>query len=668
MKNLKFKYAKAENFFCFENIEINFEQYGSIVLVTAQNLDSATEDKSSSNGAGKSSLPEIPVFALYGQTIKKPKKISNVDIVNNKFNKKLTVEFRWDDYRVVRTCDAKGKNTTLRLWKSAEGIYEKETEITRGGVPSTEKYIEEIIGLNYKTFCNLYMFNADDPTTAFLECDAPTKREIVENLLSLDKYRTYNENAKTFVKTAKDKIKLLSKDYEHLLNDLESCKQRVLKVEQQESEWKKVREKEIENLKTVIQNKMKQLESSDVGAALTRYNEAQEQIKNMKDNIPTLETKKNKLNEIIEIGTPKLKQAENKFDEIKISYKNVKSNLQECMDEINKNKKTIENINNKIGEECPYCYSNVSEDNFTKIIKKSKEVIETKTTELISLQDSWDIINKEHEAQNVLVSKLEKGLLQAKQQIYVIDKEITGIYSSISELSKIKEPKAGVEERLIQEQIDELKKQIVAKKSEVEGPSPFVKILETVTQELIDKTKEVTNKKEDVSKAEKELPYYEFWVKAFSDTGIRKYIVDGIIPALNSRIAYWLQFLIDNKIKLEFDSQLKETIDRYPFMGRPYIYHGCSGGQRRRLNLSVAAAFAYIQLLKTGCSPSVIWLDEITMNMDEIGVDGIYRMICELAKEKQVFIIDHNRTLLQMLDGCDKMQLVMQEEVTKMIV
>ena len=124
----------------------------------------------------------------------------------------------------------------------------------------------------------------------------------------------------------------------------------------------------------------------------------------------------------------------------------------------------------------------------------------------------------------------------------------------------------------------------------------------------------------------------------------------------------------DIKIKLEFDSQLKETIDRYPFMGRPYIYHGCSGGQRRRLNLSVAAAFAYIQLLKTGCSPSVIWLDEITMNMDEIGVDGIYRMICELAKEKQVFIIDHNRTLLQMLDGCDKMQLVMQEEVTKMIV
>lgn len=89
-----------------------------------------------------------------------------------------------------------------------------------------------------------------------------------------------------------------------------------------------------------------------------------------------------------------------------------------------------------------------------------------------------------------------------------------------------------------------------------------------------------------------------------------------------------------------------------------------SGGQRRRLNLSVGQSFAHIRELNSGASPSVVFLDEVSMNMDEIGVEGIYRMICELAKDKQVFVIDHNESLLQMLDGCDKVQLQMKDEVT----
>ncbi|NIQ16162.1 MAG: hypothetical protein GTO02_17750 [Candidatus Dadabacteria bacterium] len=43
-------------------------------------------------------------------------------------------------------------------------------------------------------------------------------------------------------------------------------------------------------------------------------------------------------------------------------------------------------------------------------------------------------------------------------------------------------------------------------------------------------------------------------------------------------------------------------------------------------------------------------------------------MICELAKEKQVFVIDHNENLLQMLDGCDTIYLEMQDEISKKVV
>jgi chromosome segregation ATPase len=55
------------------------------------------------------------------------------------------------------------------------------------------------------------------------------------------------------------------------------------------------------------------------------------------------------------------------------------------------------------------------------------------------------------------------------------------------------------------------------------------------------------------------------------------------------------------------------------------------------------------------------------MNMDRAGVEGIYRMICELSKERQVFVIDHNAALMQMLDGCEKIYLQMKGGVTKQV-
>ena len=97
MRNLKFKYARAENFLCFgeEGIEINFESYGNIVVIKGRNLDVVDQDgEKASNGSGKSSIPEIVVYALYGKTIKKPKKLTHLNLINNSAEKKLVVEFR----------------------------------------------------------------------------------------------------------------------------------------------------------------------------------------------------------------------------------------------------------------------------------------------------------------------------------------------------------------------------------------------------------------------------------------------------------------------------------------------------------------------------------------------------------------------------------------------
>jgi DNA repair exonuclease SbcCD ATPase subunit len=155
-------------------------------------------------------------------------------------------------------------------------------------------------------------------------------------------------------------------------------------------------------------------------------------------------------------------------------------------------------------------------------------------------------------------------------------------------------------------------------------------------------------------------------VTAFGDSGIRKFVIDGIIPALNSKIAYWLQFLIEGKIKLEFNNELEENIQRHPSDGDPFVYHAMSGGERRRLNLAVSQAFAYVMTLSSGVCPNLVFLDEVTTNIDPIGVYGVYNMIAELAKDRKVFITTHDQNLLDLLEGCESIRLEKKNGFTKL--
>jgi DNA repair exonuclease SbcCD ATPase subunit len=167
VKKIDFKKVRAKNFFCYgkDGIEIDFKKYGNVVVINGRNLDiqdEGEENKHSSNGVGKSSIIDALVYGLYGKTVKNPVKIKQADIINNVTSKQMEVEVCWDDYKVIRTRKPDG----LRLWKGAD-------EITLGGMPATQKEIENILGLNYDTFVNICVFT-DDNSVSFLECDKCT--------------------------------------------------------------------------------------------------------------------------------------------------------------------------------------------------------------------------------------------------------------------------------------------------------------------------------------------------------------------------------------------------------------------------------------------------------------------------------------------------------------
>jgi DNA repair exonuclease SbcCD ATPase subunit len=652
MRNLDIKYAKAQNFLCFgpDEVEIDFTEKGNVVLVRGLNLDVQDgESAAASNGAGKSSIPEIIVYTLFGKTIKHPKKIGHKDVINNSVGKGLRTEVRWGGYRVVRTRKPDG----LRLWESKEGVWDDSTEITLGGQPATQKLIEEKIGLNYETFVNVVVFT-DNNAGSFLECDSTSKRDIVENLLSLEKYKGFADAAKSLKKEKKDQSKLIESEAGAIARQVSQAESRIKIAKDEETSWRSKAEAETSQIKSKIETLKSSLSSPSGDGGADKYNEAVSRISEINSELPSLENKRQKLEEMLEKAQEKLVDTRRSKDEIAMQAKAAAAEAKRLVELAEDHESEVRRLEKSEGGTCKYCFGRVSKENF----KKYADQMTEKATGIRS--EAEEILSKNAAAEEkalaaeAKIKSMTEAVSTAKSSISSVSSSIKQMRLELSELGKVEKPRteddrAGVVEGQIKALTDQLSESI----KQLDGDSPFKSMIDSLSDDLVARREELALKESELKSIEAEMPYYDFWCVGFGDAGIRKFVIDGIIPALNARIAHWLQFLIDGRISLEFNNELEEKIERCPHDGDPFVYHAMSGGERRRLNLAVSQAFAHVMMLNSGTHPSIVFLDEVTTNIDQMGVVGVYNMIMELAKDRQVFITTHDHNLLEMLGGCE---------------
>jgi len=658
MKNV---YLKAQNFLCFgpEGIEINFDDYGNIINIWGENLD---VEPTRSNGTGKSSIPEIFVYALYGKTIKNHKKIKHANVINNQIKKKLHVEAQWDNYRIVRT----RKPDSLRFWESEDRDWNENTERTLGTSRATQEEIDKSIGLSYDSFINIVMFT-DRNEGSFLECDGPEKRKIVENLLSLEKYREYCEIVKELRKKLKENIELMLKDLDRLLNENKIAKNRVDHIKSQETLWRNKLKEEIKALIVRVKIKKKSLEATTEGSALALWQQAQEEIKRIQVQVDELERKKKKLEGIAQEIKANLDKTRESKHVLILEMQTYQRVLQDNKNSIKNHDKFIRNLEERRGGKCPYCFGIVTDENCNNAILTTHD--EIKKLEIANDEIQLKINEADGKISNKdnLISKFTDGLTTIDEKQRQTSNRKNKLNEEFTSYAKIPRPDVDAKHLVLEKEIEEIKKQAMEKTKTYEGSSPYAEILNNAKIELNDKIKELDTKSNEIEEARELIPYYDFWAHAFGDAGIRKFIIDGIIPALNSRVSYWLDYLMDGIVSLIFDNELNETIERSPPDGDAFVYHAMSAGEKRMLNLAVSQAFAHVMILSYGTCPPFVFLDEAASNMDDIAKQGVYNMIYELSKSKQVFVTSHDPYLLNLLEGCDRIGLVKKQGFTKLV-
>lgn len=657
MKKLNFTYIAAKNFVCFgeEGIEIDFTKKDKIVLIRGENFDVfENEDRASSNGTGKSSIVDILVFCLFGKPVKNPKKIKAVDLIHNKSKgKTLHTEVRWDNYRVVRTMKKSQKISFYE--KDDDGGWE---DISPGSSKETQQLIEDKLGLTYESFVNVMVFT-DNNAGTFLESDNDTKRKIIDNLLSLHRFRSMHQVAYECRRNAKADVKSLLALYQQMTDTLEHYKSRISSLENKQKEWREEKQRELTSLKNQLKIERDNLKNNcDQGEALIAYEDAQLKIKELNASIPELQKTEAMINEAANKIKTILNVQTNEKNKLSLERQKHQSTVQHVNGEIDRKNQVINAIFAKEGTKCPTCFSIIKEenykeafDNIKKEIAQQQSIVEQENTIIVDLESKISAIT-------TTIEQHDNNLKICTQKNFEVNKRLGNIRQQISDLANVRKPEAKVDEAVFLQKISQKETEIKNKEIESVGPTPYDEILQTAKDDIINHRSLCQAKEDELTDMEASIPYYEFIVKAF-DTEIRKFVIDGILPGLNNKISYWLQFLIDGKIRLQFDNQLSEYIERNPVDGDPFVYHAMSGGERRRINLAVSQAFAYIMMLSSGSSPSLVFLDEVTTNVDPIGVEGIYQMIQELSRDKQVCITTHDQGLLEKLDGCD--QIVLQK-------
>ena len=653
---MKFKWLKAKCFLSIgeTGIHIEFDKLGSIVVVKGHNLDIGPQ---SSNGAGKSTLIECIVYGLFGKLIKG---LPHKEALNKKLKKGLDIELCFElnesEYRIHRT----RKPDKLELFKDGE-------DITLGGMPATQEEIENIVRLNYDSFVNIVCFGEHN-NHAFLACDTATKRSIVENLLGLEKYVKYCKLAREKRNAVENSLAVLKKNYETLLDSRQSTANRLTQVIEKQTAWKKTKKDEINSLLQSITAKENELKNTDDGNAVLIYEQAQDRIRQHKDEIVKAESQRGQIAALVEEVQQKQNVIQDSRNDWQLKLKEAEHQLSNKKTEMRLLEEEYTKLKSlKPGVKCGACHGVVDPRNYQNLILHNTNTRESVKATVESLQTQVTEAKAKFADLEEKLSKIRSTKKLADEKMLGVTTKIKQLLDSIQKDSMIKEPQVGAREIVIREQIEELKRRLASKADELQNHDPYAEIIvqtKTEIDTLVAKTESV---RAEITEGEELIPYYNYWVYGFGDEGIRAYIIDGILPALNARINYWLQFLIENKIQLTFDNKFEVTIERNPADGDPFVYAATSGGERRRINLAISQAFAHVMMISSGVIPSICSLDEVALNVDLPGVHGIYAMINELAKDRQIFVTTHDPNLTDLLNSCDVVTVVKQNGFTSIL-
>lgn len=577
MQYVYFKTVKVTNFLSVgkKPVTINFRP--GLNIITGKNYDKSDR----ANGVGKSTIADAVYFALYGSSIRDLKK---ENIVNNFFaNDLCEVELEFcieendtkTEYKIVRTLNP----TKCFLYINGE-------DKTRSGVPQTTEYITSIINTSPEVFQNSVVMTINN-TVPFMAQKKVEKRKFIEGILGLEVFSNMLLIARQEFNDTKRLLDIeITKSDETDKTYKDSLKQKEAFEENRKKRLNTLltRQNNNDNELAILNNKLSKFESVDEEA----YSKIVKDVLLLKEATKTCNAKATTINKAIAEAEAHIKFNATRIKSLKKTNttcphcgKNIAESAEkqhdkdkhDCEQAIEKNKEVVEKESTRL-----------------KQVQEKIESLEQALTDLVTKQNNFSLIKKEHENTSTRIQQLVVWQNQLKSDIEQLNSENDTFSTTLKE----------IEERikLLQDSIAKLQEKI----------------------DIIETAKFIT-----------------------SEEGVKSFIVKKILEVLNTRLAFYLKRLESNSV-VKFNEFFEEIVTNE--RGVECSYFNFSGAERKAIDLAMLFTFQDMRRSQANVWLNLSIFDELLdSSLDEKGIELVLEILRERVEKYQeaVYVISHRK-------------------------
>ena len=541
------------------------------------------------NGVGKSSIPLILEEVLFN---KNSKGIKKADIPNRDINAGYSISLSFskgeDEYEI----DLQRKsNLKVKFLKNGE-------DISSHTATNTYKTIQEVLGIDFKTFSQVVYQNTNASLNFLTATDANRKKFLID-LLGLESYLELFELFKEASREVEQEFSNLEGRIDTVEKWLENNRltdttpRELLNIPKVSEED----EEEASNLMAEIKN------ISTTNRQISQNNQYKELLKQIN------------INEIRAIDAQEL-----------ISYDDIQSEVGAIAGSIGLSEKTIQKMKD-LENVCPTCEQPVTEEFKEKHISEEEEKIQIEQSNQARLQEKIEEIQENN----------KKFLLKSEKE-----KEWGDLYRSID--SSL--PTEAVNEENLQNRLQEVKARLKEQKEEIskiqkenETRSAHNARIEVVLEQTSDFEEKLAVVKERYDLISKKRSNLEILKKAFSPNGLIAYKIENLVKDLETLTGEYLSELSDGRFTLNFAINNDKLNVEITDNGSIVDILALSSGELARVNTATLLAIRNLMSSLSSSRINVLFLDEVMTVLDDVGKEKLVEVLLE--EELNTYLVNH---------------------------
>ncbi len=544
------------------------------------------------NGMGKSSIPLIIEEALYN---KNSKGIKKADIPNRYMSNGYTIWLIFEKDGNEYIVDVKRSSSIkVKLTKNGE-------DISSHTATNTYKTIQEIIGIDFKTFSQL-VYQSTNASLQFLTATDTNRKKFLIDLLHLDDYVQLFEVFKEAARTASNKMIEVTSEIATVekwlsTNKLESTD--ILPMLDLEINTDK-EEKEFRSLSIELEN------ISEKNKKILRNNQYKEMLAGIS------------LDEVNSIAATE-----------KISPDEFQKELGQLEAGIKASERMLQKLE-RLDDVCPTCEQKVDADFKESLINEEKKTI--------------SFITEKIDGNTKKIAEIRRNNTQFDRKSK-LQKDWEDLYRSIdTNLPTAILDKEQLEDRLasLQNELHAAKKEIsrIAMENEKRTrENTRIEIIEAQTDGFIKKLNKASETLKEVTELDANL---ETLKKAFSTNGLLAYKIENLVKELEELTNTYLAELSDGRFTLEFivsnDKLNVQITDNESIVDILAL----SSGELARVNTATLIAIRKLMSSISKSRINILFLDEVINVLDESGREKLVEVL--LQEDLNTYVVSHGWT------------------------